>query len=83
MAKPLPPAPAQLPPTTQGPIDRVPCPHCGKPNNFKGHYEMLDPGNVFACDHCKNPMQVAGVRDVKVILLRKPRGQVTMIKSQK
>jgi hypothetical protein len=69
-----------LPPTTSGPANRVPCPSCGKPNNFAGHGEMIDTGNTFTCDHCHQPMQIAGVQTIKVIAVRKPRGQVTAIR---
>lgn len=79
---PKPPPQPQLPPITTGPINAVPCPHCGKPNNFHGHYEMLETGNTFACDHCRQPMQVAGVREVKVVSVRKPAGQVQMIRKR-
>lgn len=66
------PAPAPQPPMVQGPIDRVPCPHCGKPNNFRRVDELLEVGNRFACDHCKRPMQIAGIRDVRFIAVSKP-----------
>jgi NAD-dependent SIR2 family protein deacetylase len=56
----------------QGPIDRVPCPACGKPNNFRRVDEMLEVGNLFTCDHCKKPMQIAGVRDVRFVAVRRP-----------
>ena len=79
---PKPPPQPQLPPITSGPITRVPCCHCGKPNNFHGHFEMLTPGNVFACDHCGKPMQVAGVQDVKVVSVRSPRGHVSVLKKR-
>lgn len=69
--KPPPAAPPQ-PPMVQGPIDRVPCPHCGKPNNFRRTDEMLEVGNLFTCDYCKKPMQVCGVRDVRFVAVRKP-----------
>lgn len=70
MAKP--PPPQQQPPMTQGPIDRVPCPHCGKANNFKRVDEMLENGNTFKCDFCKQPMEICGVRDVRFVAVRKP-----------
>lgn len=70
----------QLPPVTSGPVNAVPCPNCGKPNSFAGHHEMIDTGHVFDCDHCKQPMQICGVRSVKIISVRKPVGSVTRIK---
>ncbi len=69
---PKPPAQAPQPPMTQGPIDRVPCPHCGKPNNFRRVDEMLEPGNKFNCDHCKQVMQICGIKDVRFVAVRKP-----------
>lgn len=74
--------PNQLPPITQGAVNRVPCPACGKPNNFLGHAEVLETGNIFKCDHCKSPMEVAGVKMVKLVMLRRPaanRGDVQML----
>jgi transcription elongation factor Elf1 len=76
----MPPKQQPLPPTTSGPANRVPCPHCGKPNSFAGHGEMIATGNTFTCDHCHLPMQIAGVQMMKVIHVRKPQGQVTAIK---
>jgi NAD-dependent SIR2 family protein deacetylase len=67
----MPPQPPQQP-QSQGPIDRVPCPHCGKANNFRRVDEMLEVGNVFGCDHCKKPMQIAGVKDIRIVAVRKP-----------
>jgi NAD-dependent SIR2 family protein deacetylase len=72
MAKPPTPVQPQLPPMVQGPIDRVPCPHCGKPNNFRRVDEMLENGNIFSCDYCKKQMQICGVKDVRFVAVRKP-----------
>jgi hypothetical protein len=69
-----------LPATTHGPVNRVPCPNCGKPNNFSGQHEMLDVGVVYTCDHCKQPMQIAAVQSVKLVYVRKPSGSVSRIK---
>lgn len=80
MAKP--PPPVTIPPITSGPVDRVPCCNCGKPNNFRGHHEMLDTGSVFACDYCRLPMQVVRVQDIKFVSVRKPRGGVSTIKKR-
>lgn len=73
----------QMPPVTTGPIDKVPCPNCGKVNNFHGHHEMIDTGTVFMCDHCKLPMQICGIRQIKVISLRKPVGQVSSVRPRR
>jgi hypothetical protein len=66
--------PPQQPQTqsVQGPKNRVPCPTCGKPNNFMRVDELLEVGNVFTCDHCKKPMQIAGVKNVTFVAVRKP-----------
>lgn len=80
---PKPPPPQPLPPTTQGPVHAVPCPHCGRPNNCKGLHEMLTSGTTLTCDHCGQLMQIVGVKMVQVVLLSKPRGQVTPVKSQR
>jgi hypothetical protein len=78
----MPPKPQPLPAVTSGPINRVPCCNCGKPNSFAGMHEMLDTGLVVDCDHCHRPMQVAAIQTVKVISVRAPRGPVTRIKSK-
>lgn len=75
--------PLQLPPVTQGPQNAVPCCHCGKPNNFAGHAEMLENGNVFKCDHCGNPMQVCRVQTVRFVAVRKPIGQFDRIQHKR
>lgn len=72
--------PPRLPPTTQGPVNACPCPNCGKPNNLNGFNEMLDQNPVMSCDHCRQPFQVVGTREIKVVYLRKPHGAVTAIK---
>ena len=79
---PKPPAPA-LPQITTGIVDRVPCCHCGKPNNFRGHHEMLDTGSVFACDHCHRPMQIVRVQEVKMVSVRAPRGAVSPVRPRR
>ena len=69
---PKPPPPQPQPPMTQGPIDKVPCPHCGKHNNFRRVDEMLENGNRFQCDFCKQVMEICGIRDVRFVAVRKP-----------
>ena len=64
---------------TSGAIHRVPCPHCGRPNNFRDLRPMdgagwgsygLEPGAVISCDSCGKRMQVTGVQDVTVVTVR-------------
>lgn len=63
----------QIPPTTTGTIDRVPCPHCGKPNNFReiDGQQLLDTGSAFQCDHCGGMMEVARIVTTKIVSVRK------------
>lgn len=70
------------PQATQGPIDKCPCPWCGKPNNFTEVDHLIsdtdvsqgkdDPGGgaVFACDFCSKNMRVVAVKVFKVISVR-------------
>lgn len=68
---------------TSGPIDKVPCPWCGKPNNFTtGDGDLFhatdvsqgqnDPGGgpTYECDHCTKPMRIVGVKTVQVLTVR-------------
>lgn len=64
-----------------GEWDRVPCPHCGKANDFRGTEELLfnqwtgmaatKEEMVFDCDECKNRMQVVRCVRTVVISVRK------------
>lgn len=65
--------PQQLPPVTTGTIDRVPCPHCGKHNNFReiDGQQLLDTGSAFQCDHCNGMMEVARIVTTKIVSVRK------------
>lgn len=64
--------PVRLPPTTQGPIEAVPCPHCGKANDFRPAQEqqLLDTGSTYVCDSCGRVMQAVGVRNVVMVTVR-------------
>jgi hypothetical protein len=58
---------------TSGPVNAVPCPHCGKPNDLSPHAEEeqhLDTGNEFDCDHCHRLMQVTAIKQVTVVSVR-------------
>lgn len=63
----------QQQPTTNGPINAVPCPHCGAPNDFRhlSSQQLLDTGAEVSCDKCKRLMKVAGMQTVQVILVRR------------
>lgn len=68
--------------TVSGPINRVPCPHCGKPNDFTTLDHLLvdsneslgegDPGghNTFSCDHCNKEMRVVSVKRITTVFVR-------------
>lgn len=64
----------QLPPgaVTRGAIHAVPCPHCGKPNDFRPLQEqqLLDSGNNAICDHCGQNMQVVAVQPTTIVAVR-------------
>ncbi len=81
------PSPGQrVPPTTHGPVDQVPCPHCGKPNDLRelDSQQLLDTGHEIVCGplegrppigHCGRVFTVAGIRMVKVIVVRPSQAQ--------
>lgn len=71
MANQLPPGTSQR--TVQGPIHQVPCPHCGKPNDFrtlKGQ-QLLDTGHCMFCDHCGRSMEVVKIATVEFLVVRR------------
>lgn len=80
--RPQPAAPGQGVPTKQavrGPLHAVPCPHCGRPNDFRGFAPSgglgwgdygLEPGTVVDCDHCKRKSQIVHVDKVTLVSLR-------------
>lgn len=67
-------------PETQGAIHALPCPWCGRLNDMRdeadgmGRVDVLQPGNVYQCDHCKRHMQIKSVQTA-VIVKAKPCGQ--------
>lgn len=56
-------------PQTAGPIDRVPCPYCGKTNDFRElrGQQLMDTGSGVVCDHCGRTMHIAAIREVTVV----------------
>lgn len=83
MAKQLPPGRQQQAQakTTHGPIDRVPCPHCGKPLDFRqlNAQQLLDTGHMVSCDYCKHMMAVAGIHVVQVVVVRPDAGNAIAV----
>lgn len=65
----------QLPPgaVVRGEVHAVPCPHCGKTNDFRelDGQQLLDSGNNAVCDHCNQNMQIVQVRPTKIVAVRK------------
>jgi len=66
--------------TTRGTIDRVPCPWCGQPNNFRplADEEMggvgwgnqgLEGGAIAECDHCHRRMKILAVQKAVMVTL--------------
>jgi hypothetical protein len=58
--------------TTQGTVSSVPCPHCGKPMDFRElkNQQLLDTGHKCTCDHCKRLVEVVGIHVVEVVVVR-------------
>lgn len=71
----------QSSPVITGPVERVTCPHCGKPNDFRPLQEqqLLDTGSTVQCDAkdargntigCGRIMKVVAVRQVLVVAVQ-------------
>ena len=54
------------PKTVQGPINAVPCSHCGLPQNY-GELEFVDRGMSVECDDCGKPSEVVDIRKMVVV----------------
>ena len=70
--------PAPIPPQTSGPISAVPCPHCGRPNDYRDIHKdgLLDTGAETYCDHCDGAATVTAVRNVTLVGLRRENKRV-------
>ena len=64
---------------TRGTLHATPCPHCKKPNDFRGLAPGggeamgdygLERGAVLICDHCERRFQVVRVEQTTMIWLR-------------
>lgn len=66
----------QQQPTTNGPINAVPCPHCGNPTDFRNlaSQQLLDTGSEVSCDKCGRLMRVAGLQQIQVVVVRRVNG---------
>lgn len=80
----------QLPPgastrTVQGPIHAVPCPHCGKPNDYRTlkSEQLLDTGHCNFCDYCGHSMEVVKLATIEIVVVRRdPSGKVAPARSR-
>lgn len=56
-----------------GPIDRTPCPHCGKGIDLRDARDqnLLDTGKFVECDFCRRWSEVCAVQTVTVVSLRR------------
>jgi len=69
-------------PEIKGPVHAVPCPRCGKPNDFRELAEnlkqssslgdMAEKGQIVTCDFCDQNMEVAGIFTTTIISVRIP-----------
>jgi hypothetical protein len=68
--------------TTKGALHSVPCPHCGRHNDFRplapsragggageGDYG-LENGAIIGCDFCKRKSVIVNVQTVTIVTLR-------------
>jgi hypothetical protein len=73
----MPNAPQQTPPTRNGAMHAVPCPFCGKPNDFRDIQHgmpgqaFVDTGDAVICDHCKGTMKIVNVQTATIFTVAK------------
>ncbi len=55
-----------------GANDRVPCPWCGKFNDFRDleQQQLMDTGHIIGCDFCGQTMEVGQIRLIKAYGVR-------------
>lgn len=70
--QPATPAPNPATRVLSGPVHAVPCPHCGKPNDFRPLRDqmLLVEESQFDCDHCGHVMEFLNLRKVELINVR-------------
>lgn len=66
----------QQPPSCVGTVDRMPCPHCGKANDFRelDAQQLLDTGHQMSCTFCGRMMVISAIRVVKYMQAQPLRG---------
>jgi len=62
---------------TSGLIHAVPCPHCGKNNDFREikNQHLLETGSKFSCDHCQRMYIVTLCQPTTLVGLRQVEGK--------
>lgn len=65
-------AAAPLPRQVSGPLDRVPCPHCGTKNDLRELHseQLLDTANIIDCNNCRRLFFVTNIVPVLHIVVR-------------
>lgn len=58
------------PATVQGPINRVPCAHCGQDMDLTDLAEELGHGVSVECDECGKQSEIVDIRKVIVVRQR-------------
>jgi hypothetical protein len=51
----------------QGPVDAVPCAHCGNPQDLRELEAPLAHGLGFECDNCRRISEIVDIRKVIVV----------------
>lgn len=68
---------AQRPPQTHGPVESMPCPHCGKRNDHRNlaSQQLLDTGHKLECDHCHQFYVITAMRQITLLSVAPVIGQ--------
>ena len=53
--------------SVQGPVNKVPCAHCGQVMDLTELIEDIGRGTSITCDHCEKNSEVVDIRKVVVV----------------